>query len=180
MKKNQGNLYKRVDELFQEVLVSGQPESEYNTYSLDTLGHGRTENRHYQVFNNIQEQVNPKQEWSKLSSVVHVEYLRQLKNGKTKQKNRYFLNSLSNSAEQLADYIRGYWSIENQLHWGLDVEFLEDNSCIKKDNAPENLAVIRHIAINLLKQNKSFKGSIKSKRNRAGWDERYLREILLN
>jgi predicted transposase YbfD/YdcC len=62
----------------------------------------------------------------------------------------------------------------------LDVEFNEDNSRIRKDNAPENLAVIRHIALNLLRQNKKFKGSIKSKRNRAGWDNNYLREILIN
>lgn len=64
--------------------------------------------------------------------------------------------------------------------WVLDVEFGEDDSRVRFDNAPENLAVIRHIALNLLKQNKNFKGSIKSKRNRAGWDDNYLREILLN
>ena len=69
---------------------------------------------------------------------------------------------------------------ENQLHWVLDVEFNEDNSRIRKDNAPENLAIIRHIALNLLKQNKSVKGSIRSKRNRAGWDNNYLLEILTN
>jgi predicted transposase YbfD/YdcC len=180
LKKNQGNLYKRVDELFQKVLVSSQPEYKYSTYSLDNLGHGRIENRHYHVLNNIQEQVDPKQEWSKLNSVVRVQYLRQLKSGKTKKENRYFITSLSKSAQQLADYIRGHWSIENQLHWVLDVEFGEDDSRIRFDNAPENLAVIRHIALNLLKQNKNFKGSIKSKRNRAGWDDNYLREILLN
>ena len=87
---------------------------------------------------------------------------------------------MSKDAQELADYIRGHWTIENQLHWVLDVEFGEDDSRIRKDNAPENLAVIRHIALNLLKQNTSFKGSIKSRRNRAGWDDDYLRQIIIN
>jgi predicted transposase YbfD/YdcC len=180
LKKNQGGLYQRVDDLFKEVLFNGQLGYEYTTYSVDNLGHGRTENRRYQVLNNISDLIDSQQEWSNLNSIVRVQYLRQLKNGKTKLESRYFITSLSDDAEQLADYIRGHWSIENQLHWVLDVEFNEDDSRISKDNAPENLAVIRHIALNLLKPNKSFKGSIKSKRNRAGWDDDYLLRILKN
>ena len=99
---------------------------------------------------------------------------------KLKSETRYFITSLSHEAQQLSQSIRGHWSIENQLHWVLDVGFNEDNSRIRKDNAPENLAIIRHIALNLLKQNKSGKGSIRSKRNRAGWDNNYLLEILTN
>jgi predicted transposase YbfD/YdcC len=64
--------------------------------------------------------------------------------------------------------------------WVLDVEFNEDDSRIRKDNAPENLAIIRHIALNVLKQDKTEKGSIRSKRNRAGWDNNYLLKILTN
>ena len=180
LKKNQGNLYKRVDNLFKDVLVNGQVGYDESTYSLDEDGHGRTENRHYQVLNNISLVIDSEQKWSNLNSVVRVEYLRQFKNGKSQLESRYFITSLSKNAQQLADYIRGHWSIENQLHWVLDVEFGEDNSRTRKDNAPENLAVIRHIALNLFKQNQKFKGSIKSKRNRAGWDNNYLRQILLN
>ncbi|VEP17017.1 transposase (fragment) [Hyella patelloides LEGE 07179] len=90
--------------------------------------------------------VDSEKKWSNLNSVIRVEYLRQLKNGKSKIEQRYFITSLSEEAEKLADYIRGHWTIENQLHWVLDVEFSEDNSRIRKDNSPENLAVIRHIA----------------------------------
>jgi predicted transposase YbfD/YdcC len=110
--------------------------------------------------------------------VACVQYYRTLKNGKTNLETRYFITSLSHKAQQLSQSIRGHWSIENQLHWVLDVGFNEDNSRIRKDNAPENLAIIRQIALNLLKQNKSDKGSIRSKRNRAGWDNDYLLEIL--
>ena len=100
--------------------------------------------------------------------------------GKTKLESRYFITSLSQEAQEIADYIRGHWSIENQLHWVLDVNFNEDDSRIRKDNAPENLAIIRHIAVNLLKQDKSFKSSLKGKRNRAAWDDDYRLHLLTN
>ncbi len=129
--------------------------------------------------NNIQDLVDPSGEWKKLNSVACVQYYRKLKNGKTKLETRYFITDLSYSAQQLSQCIRGHWSIENQLHWVLDVAFHEDNSRIRKDNAPENLAIIRHIALNLLKQDKTKKGSIRNKRNRAGWDNDYLLSLLI-
>lgn len=179
LKKNQGGLYKRVDDLFKVALSKNDNDLFSSNYTVCESGHGRTEQRYYHVLNNIQELVDSKKKWSNLNSVVRVEYLRQLKNGKTSFESRYFITSLSKNAEKLADYIRGHWSVENQLHWILDVDFNEDSSRIRKDNAPENLAVIRHMALNLLKQDKSFKGSIKGKRKRAGWDNNYLRELLL-
>jgi predicted transposase YbfD/YdcC len=180
LKKNQSGLYKRVNELFKLALSDHKNEQFSSNYSVYESGHGRTEQRHYHVLNDLRELVDSSKKWSNFNSAVRVEYSRQLKNGKTKRESRYFITSLSQDAEHLAKYIRGHWSIENQLHWILDVDFNEDNSRIRKDNAPENLAVIRHIALNLLKQNKSFKGSIKSKRNRAGWDDDYLLRILKN
>ena len=76
--------------------------------------------------------------------------------------------------------IRGHWGIENSLHWVLDIAFREDDSRVRKDNAPENLAVMRHIALNLLRQEKSLKVGIKAKRKRAGWDNDYLLKVLSN
>jgi predicted transposase YbfD/YdcC len=145
-----------------------------------TLRHSYDHNNGIDAIVMISQVIDSEQKWSNLNAVVRVEYLRQFKNGKSQLESRYFITSLSKNAEQLADYIRGHWTIENQLHWVLDVEFGEDDSRIKFDNAPENLAVIRHLALNLLKLNQKFKGSIKSKRNRAGWDNNYLRQILLN
>jgi predicted transposase YbfD/YdcC len=108
------------------------------------------------------------------------EYLRVAQNGKTTIERRYYISSLSLSAQKFSQIIRGHWRIENQLHWILSVAFHEDDSRIRKDNAPENLAVIRHIALNLLKQDKRGKASIRSKRNRAGWDNEYLLSLLIN
>lgn len=179
LKKNQSGLYKRVDELFKVASIEDKIKFESSKYSVFESEHSRTEQRCYHVLNNISELIDLNQKWSNLDSVVRVEYLRQLKNGKTSLESRYFITSLSKNAEELADYIRGHWGIENQLHWVLDVGFNEDNSRIRKDNAPENLAIIRHIALNLIKKDRTSSGSIKGKRKRAGWDNNYLRELLL-
>ena len=97
---------------------------------------------------------------------------------KTSFERRYYISSLTNNAELLAKAIRRHWGIENQLHWVLDVQFNEDDSRIRKDNAPENLAIIRQIALNLLKQEKTAKNGVKNKRKRAGWDNDYLLKVL--
>lgn len=180
LKKNQGGLYQRVDDLFKKALSSQGVGYQYSCYIPEETGHGRTESRCYQVLNNIQDLVDEDGEWKHLNSGARVQYYRTLKNGKTKLETRYFITSLSYEAQQLSQSIRGHWSIENQLHWVLDVGFNEDDSRIRKDNAPENLAIIRHIALNLLKQDKSEKRSIRSKRNRAGWDNGYLLNLLTN
>jgi predicted transposase YbfD/YdcC len=178
LKKNQSGLYKRVDELFEQALSEQKNKQFSSNYSVYESSHGRTEQRHYHVLNEIRELVDSSKKWSNFSSAVRVEYSHRLKTGKIKRESRYFITSLSQDAKQLAEYIRGHWSIENQLHWILDVDFREDDSRIRKDNAPENLAVIRHIALNILKQDKHLKASIKGKRKCAGWDNSYLVKLL--
>ena len=91
---------------------------------------------------------------------------------------RLFINSIPADAKRFAEAVRHHWGIENGLHWCLDVGFNEDSSRIRKDNAPENFAVIRHIALNLLKQETTAKTGIKNKRLMAGWDHAYLAKLL--
>ena len=92
----------------------------------------------------------------------------------------YYLSSLplSAGAARLAEAMRAHWAVENQLHWSLDVSFAEDASRVRKDHAPANLAVIRRIALTLLRQETSCSLSIKSRRRRAGWDEGCLVKVL--
>jgi predicted transposase YbfD/YdcC len=90
---------------------------------------------------------------------------------------RYFLLSLVLTAQRMLEVARAHWTIENQLHWVLDVGFVEDTVRSRKDNAPQNLALIRKIALNLIRQN-TDKGSIKGKIKRAGWDDAFLLSLL--
>jgi predicted transposase YbfD/YdcC len=91
---------------------------------------------------------------------------------------RYFISSLESDAQKILQAKRSYWGIENGLHWVLDIAFNEDRSRVRKDNAPQNFAILRHMALNLLKQENSIKASIKSKRLRCGWDVDYLLKVL--
>ncbi len=129
------------------------------------------------MLSNIEDKIDPEGKWEELQSIGRQDSMRVV-NGKTTIKTRYFISSLPNNAELLADSIRQHWGVENSLHWVLDVAFREDDSRIKKGNAPQNFAVLRHIAGNLLQQNKSVKTGVKNKRLRAGWDNEYLASIL--
>ncbi len=98
--------------------------------------------------------------------------------GDISKEKRFFISSLDSDAKAFGNTVRKHWGIENSLHWTLDIAFREDESRIRKDNAPENFAVLRHIALNLLKNEKSFKGSIKTKRLMAGWENSYLEKVI--
>ena len=90
----------------------------------------------------------------------------------------YYISSISDDAEAFNKAIRSHWGVENSLHWVLDMTFREDESRIRKDNAPDNFAVIRHLALNFIKKEKSEKMSVRAKRKKAAWDNNYLSKIL--
>ena len=114
-----------------------------------------------------------------LSGVAMVESTRQIIGGATSTQRRYYLFShLDVTAELIAGYIRGHWSVENQLHWILDVQFNEDQSRVRKGHAAENLSRVRRLALNLLQQEKTCKKGIAIKRRKAGWDNEYLLKVL--
>jgi predicted transposase YbfD/YdcC len=91
---------------------------------------------------------------------------------------RYYLCSVKANAKEIAKAIRSHWAIENSLHWVLDVTFNEDRSRIRKKNGPENMAIVRHTVLNLLRQNEDNRTSLKRRRRRALYAEIYLSDIL--
>jgi len=177
LKKNQGSLYSRVENLFKEACQNQFQGFEYSTFRMDDNAHGRQEIRHCIHLSNIQDLIDPSSNWEQLTSVAMMNSWR-TENGVTTFETRYYISSLPNNAELLAQAIRGHWCIENQLHWVLDVAFNEDDSRIRRDNAPQNFAILRQIALNLLNKETSLKKGVRRKRNKAGWDNEYLEKVL--
>ena len=177
LKKNQGNLYKNVEEIFKEAIAKRFEGFKYSDYHTKEDEHGREEIRHYLMLSDIQERIDPGKKWMNLQSVGMVEYIRKV-NGKTKVETRYYISSLTDNAKLLGESVRSHWGIENSLHWVLDVALREDDCRIRKDNAPQNFAVLRHIAVNAVGKEKSQKLGIKNKQVCAGWDNEYLEKIL--
>lgn len=139
--------------------------------------HGRSEIRHHLMLSEIKELIDPDNQWEKLQSIGRIESVRIVK-AKTSIETRYYISSLPNDAQKQGESVRSHWKIENYLHWVLDVGFREDDCRIRKDNAPQKFARIRHISLNLLNQEKTSKTGAKNKRLRAGWDDGYLTKIL--
>jgi predicted transposase YbfD/YdcC len=98
--------------------------------------------------------------------------------GKTSIEYHYYIGLIKNSATEFARGARGHWGVENGLHWVLDVALREDDCRVRKGNAPENFALLRHIAVNAVKRERTKKLGVKNKRLKAGWDETYLARIL--
>ena len=140
-------------------------------------GHGRIEIRRYWLIDGV-EHLQDSHRWMGLKRVGMVESERRLQGQEPSFERRYYLLSLDGGVERFAEGVRSHWGIENKLHWVLDVAFNEDASRVRKDYAPENLALMRHVARNLLRQNSSVKGGVKARRLRAGWDNDYLLRVL--
>ena len=138
--------------------------------------HGRKEKREYWITEEVG-WITGREKWQDLRSIGMVYSRREIK-GKVSEEYRYYLSSLKADAGEFARAVRGHWGIENNLHWVLDVCFREDECRVRSGHAPENLAILRRLALNLLKHTKHHKRGIKVKMKRAGWDNSFLTALL--
>lgn len=179
-KGNQGYLYEDIAHLFELYLKEPNPLQYVESYAKTVdKDHGRIEIRECWTLSApfYQPAIRNAEEWEQLTSLVCIRRERRLPD-KTQVETRYYIASLPPHAEKLLQAIRDHWGIENSVHWILDVAFNEDHSRVRKDHAPENLAVIRRIALNLLRKEKTAKGGIQARRLQCAWDENYFFKVL--
>lgn len=178
LKANQPTLFADVAALFADARAAQQPEYGLTSATETVVGHGRIETRTAYVISDpaVIAYLNEGQRWRDLASVALIEAQRTV-HGTTTVEQRYYLLNQRLAATTVNDLVRSHWGIENQVHWVLDVVFHEDASRIRSGNAPQNMAVVRHMALNLLRQEPS-KRSLNMKRFRAALDDGYLAQVL--
>ncbi|MCP5020031.1 MAG: ISAs1 family transposase [Ketobacter sp.] len=176
LKGNQGNLREYVEDYFTTARENNFLGVPHDYFETTDGGHGRVEIRRHWTIDQFGD-FPGKKVWNDLNTIGMVESERHIGDEITIDR-RYYITSLTADAEQFASCVRAHWGVENGLHWCLDVSFREDDCRVRQGYASENFAVIRHIAMNLLKKEKSFKGGLKAKRLRAGWVHDYLIKIL--
>jgi len=176
LKGNQGGLYEDVQQLFDWAHKQSFKDINHDFYETIEANHGRIEKRRCWSLGGVEGLIDSKQ-WAKLTSIAMLEAIREVK-GETSRAVRFYISSLQPRAKQLAEAVRSHWSGENPLHSVLDVAFNEDDSRIRTGHAPQNLVVLRHLAVSALNQERTVKLGIKNKRLRAGWDNDYLLKVL--
>jgi predicted transposase YbfD/YdcC len=170
LKGNQGTLHDDVSRFLDD------PNSKVSRTAAAVDGdHGRIETRTAMVSTDI-DWLQEDHQWPGLVAIGKVDRIRETAT-KTTTETAYYLLSTALSAERFNEVVRSHWGVENRLHWRLDVVMNEDQDRTRLGNGPHNIAVLRHMALNVM-QKETTKGSLRGKFMRAGWDERYLARLL--
>ncbi len=177
LKGNQGGLHDETVALFDQCLSDDCLGVKYTTASTINKGHGRIEQRTIWATDDV-DWFAERDQWKNLRSLIRVRRERTL-DGETTGEHHYYISSLPAAPEALLNNIRGHWSVENRLHWSLDISFADDERRTRTGHGAENASRLARIAPSLLKAEKTPNASIKAKRLMCGWDHNYLLKVLL-
>lgn len=201
IKKNSRKLFSQTEEAFAQVTEKNGNSKRTESHCVTEKGHGRSEKRLCTIIkrkylpDNFNTRADGNPCFHKLSTIGRIvyeseeketrphiqksgKYTTTLNKVRKKKEIRYFVSSLNYPAKKMMEELRKQWAIENQLHWVLDVSLNEDGNRTRNKIAAENLAVVRKIALNLVKQDKSSKAGIKRKLKKAAWDLEFLEMLL--
>lgn len=176
VKDNQKTLHEDIVDFFKYAQENNFKNVNHDYFEEIDAGHGRIETRKYWQTDYLG-CIGKRADWKGLKSIGFTESIREIDGAITTEYRCYIL-SIGLNAKRFGNAVRAHWGIENSLHWVLDMTFREDDSRIREGHAPENFAVLRHIAINQLKKEKTFVRSIKQKRYRAAMDTCYLAKVI--
>lgn len=174
VKANQKALYQSIVETF--IQLKQLPDAPLQIYTTTEKGHGRLETRTY-YFTTDLSRISTIDNWDGIENIGMVESERRIGN-KIEQETRYYINRGDTHVRDFSKHVRSHWSIENKLHWRLDVIFNEDGAHLRVDHAPENMAIIRHMAVNLLTSERTMKVGTQAKRLRAACSNQYLEKVI--
>ena len=176
VKGNQKKLHEEIEDFFLTARKHEFHAVNHEYFEETHKGHGRVEVRRYWINNHLDTIAKPER-WCALKNIGMVEAERYI-NGKISIETRFFITSIETDAKIFSNAVRKHWSVENQLHWVLDVTFRKGDSRVRRDNASENSGVFRHVAINSLRSEKTCKKGIKAKRYKAALQPEYAQKIL--
>ncbi len=180
LKGNQGNLHSEVSDFFEIALAENFKGVTHDYYEEHDAGHGRVEYRQCWAITPSEDVFPSIKKWPNLKSLIVIKSLREFNNPDIKdtEDTRFYIASIEPDAKKTLSAVRQQWGVENNLHWTLDMTFREDESRIRTEAAPENFAIMRHIALNLIKNDTSRNASVKRKRFMAALEDDFRETII--
>ena len=176
VKGNQPTLEQGIADYFVNHLADDFARVPVSRFETEETGHGRRETRTYYVCP-VPTELPDRHRWKKLQA-IGIAVNMTLRDGKETSEVRHYILSKKLTGKKFAAAVRGHWSIENRLHWQLDVTFGEDQCRVRKDHADANLSLLRRTTLSLLTNNHTRKIGVKNKRLAAAWNEEYLAQVL--
>ena len=175
LKGNQGTLREDVEVFANEQKARDFKDTAISIHQTADAGHGRIETRNYTLIHDVG-WLQDRHNWPGLKGVLMVESQREY-NGKVERETRFYITSSTLEAQTLGPMIRSHWSIENSLHWVMDMTFRDDECRIRTEHAPANFTTLRHMAHNLVRKAPG-KDSLRLRRKTAAWDDDYLATLI--